>query len=151
MQLSTHFWLKEFVKSATAIRNNIDNTPTSDIICNGIQLCKHILEPTRQHFKNRRVTISSGYRCLELNRLLHSKDTSQHILFEAADFGIDGYTDYEVAKWIANSNLLFDQVIYEFGEWVHVSYSTIHKPRKEALTIYRKKGEVVTERGILPI
>jgi len=150
MRLSKHFSLYEFAHSSIATRYNIDNTPPKEFIKNGKALCTNILEPTRTHFSNNRITITSGFRCLALNRLLKSKDTSQHTKLEAADFVIKNYSVYEVAKWIAESDLPFDQVIYEFNNWIHVSYTKDRKPRRQALTIYHKDGKVITSFGIIP-
>ena len=148
MRLSTHFTLKEFTRSTTATRKGINNTPVDTIIYRGIALCEHVLEPVRTLLDNNIIRITSGYRCRTLNRKLASEDTSQHIKFEAADFIVDGYTPYEVVKAISESDIPFDQVILEFGDWVHISYTDTHKPRRNVLTICREKGKVVKKIGL---
>tara|TARA_R110002167_G_scaffold66557_2_gene188356 strand:+ start:1140 stop:1388 length:249 start_codon:yes stop_codon:yes gene_type:complete len=50
MQLSKHFTLKEMIKSMTATRKGIDNTPGSGEIKSLGDLCYEILEPLRAHF-----------------------------------------------------------------------------------------------------
>jgi hypothetical protein len=139
MKLSEHFALSEFLYSKIADRNGIDNT-TSDqqIIDNLTLLCMNVLEPIRNKFGV--VHISSGYRCLQVNRILKSQDTSQHVKGEAADLYVDTASKLELARWIRD-NLTFDQVILEFvnpsipsSGWVHVSYSRTRN-RKQALTI----------------
>ena len=126
MQLSENFTLKEFTKSTTAARLRIDNTPDADAIDNLCTLCESVLQPVRDHFG--RVTINSGFRILELNRALKSKDRSQHRLGEAADIEVNGISNYDLACWIRD-NLEFDQLILEFyndsdpsAGWVHVSF-----------------------------
>ena len=66
MKLSDNFSLFEFTKSQTAIRHNIDNTPTEKQIFNLRNLCVHVLQQVRNNFLQP-VIISSGFRCAELN------------------------------------------------------------------------------------
>jgi len=159
MQLSKHFKLKEFTKSQIAARNGINNTPHSGDLKNLEDLCYEVLEPIRAKFGV--VTINSGFRCLELNRLLKSSDSSQHCKGMAADIEVLGTPNIKVAHWIKD-NCDFDQLILEFYKpedgaagWVHVSYNEKGANRKQVLTfdgksysnglpeIKWKKGEVV--------
>lgn len=48
------------------------------------------LEVIRAEFGGKPVRVISGYRPLEYNRVLGSKDDSQHVQGRAADFQIDG-------------------------------------------------------------
>ena len=126
--LSPNFTLAELCKSQKALRNGIDNTPTDEtIIANLRALAENILQPVRDHY-GVPVTPSSCYRCLELNQLIGSKDTSQHIKGQAADFEVGGVSNFDLATWIRD-NLDFDQLIlehYTTGDpssgWVHCSY-----------------------------
>ncbi len=124
MQLSTNFTLVEMIKSSTAIRKGIDNTPSAQQIANLKALCVNILEPVRQHYK-KPVKVTSGFRCIKLNKAIGGSGTSQHCNGEAADFTVEGVSNLEVCQWIKD-NLKFDQLIYEFGEngWVHCSYDS---------------------------
>lgn len=138
MQLSVNFTLEELTKSQLALRHGIDNTPGPAEIENLRLVAEHILQPVREHYGTP-FTPSSGYRCLELNRLLGAKDTSQHIAGQAVDFEVPGITNHELAAWIED-NLSFDQVIlenYTEGEpnsgWVHCSYVGVAN-RQVALT-----------------
>lgn len=128
MQLSEHFSLQELVKSSLADRLAIDNTPSSSEIETLKLTAANILEPVREHF-GIAFAPSSGFRCLELNRALKSKDTSQHVTGEAVDIEVPGISNYDLALWIYQ-NLDFDQLILEFYKpedphsgWVHCSYS----------------------------
>ncbi len=60
MKLSTNFTTEEFTRSQTAIRQNIDNTPTEEHIENMQLLCEMVLQPVREHFGP--IAINSGYR-----------------------------------------------------------------------------------------
>ncbi|MBM3460756.1 MAG: peptidase M15 [Armatimonadetes bacterium] len=138
MQLTDHFHLSEFTASETAERRGIDNTPSAEII-EALRRTAQGLERIRT-LLGRPIHVTSGYRCLELNRAVGSKDTSQHLLGEAADFICPQYgTPRVVAERIAKKlvSLGVDQLILEFaskgGGWVHVSFSS--KPRHATLTI----------------
>lgn len=141
VQLSENFWLSEFVKSQTANRKGIDNWPEEQYIVDNLKaLVKNVLQPLRWAY-DKPISISSGYRCLELNRAIGSKDTSQHIHGQAADFEIWGIPNLEVAEFIRDE-LHFDQVILEFWEggnsgWIHCSYVNEVKNRHQSLTINR--------------
>ena len=148
MRLSEHFNLHEFEFSEIAARNGWENTPAPDCTPRLIDLCDHILEPVWEHFGP--VHSTSGYRCLKLNRALGSLDTSQHVMCEADDFVVATASPLEVCNWIVK-NLKFDQCIHEFGRWTHVSYSTRHALRNEALTIFKENGKTKTIRGIAEV
>ena len=89
-QLTQHFALNEFTRSATAIANGIDNTldlakADDRKVAENLQyLCLTVLEPLREHF-GMPVVVSSGYRCKELNKLVGGVRDSQHLTGEATD------------------------------------------------------------------
>lgn len=148
MNLSPHFTLAELVRSQTAQRRGIDNTPSSAVIASLTALCVHVLEPVRAHFGP--VAVTSGYRGALLNRAIGGARGSQHELGEAADFTVPGLRNIEVAQWIQRS-IGFDQLIYEFGEegWVHASWRARHL-RHQELTARRIRGQVKYLPGLLP-
>lgn len=125
MQLSEHFRLVEFVRSATAIRLRIDNTPSQVVIDRLKALCVNVLEPLRRRFGVIRIT--SGYRCRELNKAVKGAANSQHMRGEAADLHVGSRdTGMKVFNYI-KENLAFDQMIFEHrksdgARWLHVSY-----------------------------
>ncbi|AIT79100.1 D-Ala-D-Ala carboxypeptidase family metallohydrolase [Novosphingobium pentaromativorans] len=141
MQLSKHFTLEEMVRSQTAERLGIDNTPSQEIVANLRGLCAHVLEPVRAHF-NSPVIVSSGYRCPQLNVAIGGSKSSQHCKGEAGDFSVLGQPNITVFKWIWH-NLDYDQLIYEFGEsgWIHASFSA-NRMRNMELTAVRRGGRV---------
>jgi hypothetical protein len=86
---------------------------------------------------NKPVNISSGYRCLQVNRRLGSKDTSQHLKAEAVDFKCELFgSPKKVFDAIKASNIQFDQLILEFNLWVHISFVKTGG-RRECLVIDR--------------
>ena len=44
---------------------------------------------------------------------------------------------------LVDSKIPYDQVIFEFGRWIHVSWSP--NPRRQALVAYMKAGKTVYE------
>ena len=138
MSISKHFTLNELMKSQTALRLGLDNTPDHDALEALAALCENVLEPVREHY-GLPVIVSSGYRSPAVNKAIGSKSTSQHTKGEAADIEIPGIDNLELYYWIA-VNADFDQAILEYytGEassgWVHVSYAG-HENRRQTLRI----------------
>ena len=127
IRVSKNFALSEMVKSATAERLNVDNSPSDIHLVNLTHLAIHILQPVRDQFGV--ITINSGYRSPALNAKVGGSKTSQHCNGQAADFESFSTPNPDLAKWIAN-NLVFDQLILEFYDgkdpnsgWVHCSYN----------------------------
>jgi hypothetical protein len=136
MRLSTHFDLSEFTASQTAAREGIDNTPPADVI-EALKYVAQGLEGVRI-LLGVPIIVTSGYRCLALNRKIGSNDTSQHVKGEAVDFiapGFGGPTT--VMDRIVDAGLEYDQIILEYAAkgngWVHMSFT--RKPRHQALVI----------------
>ena len=149
MNLTENFSLVELTKSQTAERKGIDNTPSPTHRDNLKSLCRHVLQPIRDHF-NRVVSVSSGYRSPELCIAIGSKITSQHAKGQAADFEIYGLSNQELAIWI-NENLEYDQLILEYWKesdpnsgWVHCSFS-LNGNRKQYLKAYKESGRTKYE------
>ena len=125
-KMSEHFRLSEMLRSETASRKGIDNTPPENLIPKLEFICKEILEPIRA-MAGKPIRPNSVYRCLELNRALGSKDTSQHVKASAVDIEVPGISNYDLARWVED-NLLFDQLILECYQsgiptsgWLHIS------------------------------
>jgi len=136
MNLTKHFTLEELVNSDTATRLGIDNTPTVEIIDNLTFLAKE-LEYVRDVL-NAPMLISSGYRSVPLNDHLGSKRTSSHIKGLAVDFISPSFGNpHSVVEAIILANINYDQVILEYGRWVHLSFHPT-EPRKQALIIDKK-------------
>lgn len=133
MNLSPHFTLEEFTTSDTAARKGIDNTPPPHILPALLRTAQG-LEAVRVRLGMCPIHISSGYRSPALNAAVGSKDTSQHVKGEAADFIAPRFgTPSMVVTAIRDSGVEFDQLILEFGRWVHISFS--QNPRHEVLEI----------------
>ena len=145
MQLSKNLTLAEVMRSETAKRKGISNMPTPEHIENFKLLAERVFQPIRDHF-GKPIIISSGYRSRELNTAIGGALSSQHCSGEAIDIDMDGtdITNVEVFNYIKD-NLEFDQLIWEFGtdtnpDWVHVSYESTGKQRKQILRAVKHNG-----------
>lgn len=143
MRLSQNFTLAEFCFSETAARMGIKIEPTEQVITNLSYGCKHVLQPIRDLI-NSPIIITSGYRPDWLNRKVGGSSKSQHCFGQAADFKIlrtSKLTLLKAAKKIEASSIPFDQLIYETGEWIHVSWAmNMPSMRRRSLTMYRQPG-----------
>ena len=86
MQLSNYFNREEF-KCSCCDFDTVDSRLIS------------ILGEVRQHFKSP-VKINSGARCLKYNRLIGSKDTSQHVQARAADIVVKDVSTQDVFNYL---------------------------------------------------
>lgn len=145
-QLSENFRLKEFLVSQTASRHGFAEQwePPDKVIQNLTKLAGGYLQPIRDHFGV--LIITSGYRCLRLNRAIGSSDGSDHIRGYAADFVSPNHSELELAKWI-QKNINYDQLILEFGtlrspSWLHLSINP--RMRNQILHIGRGGTQVLS-------
>ena len=153
MQLTKNFSLAEMVKSETALRHDMDNTPGEAEIENLKRLAETVLQPVRDHY-GKGVKVNSGFRHPEVNAKVGGSKTSDHCKGQAADIEIPGVPNAELAQWIAE-NLTFTQVILEFytkgipdSGWVHVSYDPANL-KKQTLTATKENGKTVYLPGLV--
>ncbi len=147
MKLSENLSVKEVIKSNTAIRKGIDNSPTEDHLESLEDIANDIFQPLRNALGV--ICVSSGYRSEDLNKAIGGSRKSQHSKGEALDLDNDNKnnaaTNTEIFNYIKD-NLDFDQLIWEFGtdekpDWVHVSYTTKRPNRNQILKAYKSKGK----------
>jgi zinc D-Ala-D-Ala carboxypeptidase len=86
MNLSKNFTITEFIKSQTALRQGIDNTPEDKHLEAAKLLFEKVVQPVRNEFGP--TTINSGYRGKELNKAVGGSATSQHCKGQAADIEV---------------------------------------------------------------
>ena len=144
--ISKHISDKESVYSRTAIRLDIDNTPTEEHKKNMVKLAEEIFEPLRTYVGGP-IKINSFYRSPKLNKAIGGSGKSQHCHGQAIDiddtFGrMSNAEMYEFIK----EHLDYDQMIWEFGDnsnpnWVHVSYVSPQENRNRCLKAYKENGK----------
>jgi zinc D-Ala-D-Ala carboxypeptidase len=140
MNLSAHVTLAEFENSPTATTHGINNKMSLSQIESAKLLCENVFEPLRTYL-NTPIKISSGFRSVQVNKMIGGASTSQHTKGEAMDLQI-GAKGFHFIK----DKLDFDQLIWEFGndeepQWVHVSYSK--RNRKQVLKATKKNGKTI--------
>ena len=116
--LAKNISLEEMIFSEMAARRGIDNTPT-DVIIHNMSRTALALQVIRSHY-DKPIIISSGFRCTELNKAVGGSNLSHHTLGYAADFIIPGVDLKDLMKSIPKM-IKFDQLIYEYGRWIHLS------------------------------
>lgn len=143
MKLSEHFSLEEFTGSDTATARHINNTPPPECVINLTKLALE-LENVRA-LLGHPVTISSGFRCPDLNAAVGGVANSDHVRGLAADILCPDFgTALEIAQAIAATAALPDppirigQLIYEKPKnvpWVHFSIHPTALPQNRIITI----------------
>jgi len=144
MKISEHISLKEALRSNTAKRLGINNTPDEEAMANMKVIAQTVFEPLREHF-GEPIYISSFYRSPQLNKAIGGSKKSQHCKGEAIDID-DVYSKATNADFFnyIKEKLEFDQLIWEFGnneqpDWVHVSYN-LGKNRMRILKAVKQNG-----------
>lgn len=130
MYIPKYFSLNEFLRSYTATKYGIDNVPTFRHLENILRMCELVLDNTRMQL-DKPILITSGYRCIELNRKVGGSASSQHLNGCAVDlqcYDLDKLFD------ILKTNPNIDQLLYEQKcgtKWIHVSIPLKgNKPRR---------------------
>lgn len=166
MNLTSHFTLKEFTDSDTALRLGIDNDLPIELLAEARRTAE-LLEGIRYHLSSLAgkpvpIQITSGYRCEKLERVIcdaayrdwcirrgvGANDTSwaeyfktkTHPLANSADFKAPAFGNpLQVARALADAVdvLKIGQLIYEFT-WIHVSTRVPSKIFNRILTVQGK-------------
>lgn len=137
---SPKFTLDQLTHSDTAEKHGIDNRPAPGHLSNLKRLA--LLLEAIQTLLRHPVTVTSAYRNPEVNRLVGGVPASKHALGLAADIVCPAFgSTLDVARAIAASGIRFDQVIHEYGRWVHVGMAVEGiSPRRQLLTICSKEA-----------
>ncbi|WP_313570205.1 D-Ala-D-Ala carboxypeptidase family metallohydrolase [Comamonas terrigena] len=145
MQLTPHFSLSEFTRSAKATALGLDNTPTPMAQTNLLRTAQ-MLERVRAQLGGHAVIVTSGYRGREVNQAVGGATSSDHQAGQAADIQVPGFgKPYDVAKALVPhlDALGIGQLAYESdgaSQWVHVSTRVQSKPVNRVITIAVGRG-----------
>ena len=123
-----YFKVSEILRSSTAKKHNIDNTPTDETIIDNLNYTLNRLNTIREQYC-KPIYINSGYRCDELNVLVGGVKDSKHRLGLAVDLRWDtDLIDFLV------ENCSFDKLIREKAgksKWIHLQFCrNIYKERR---------------------
>jgi len=132
--LSDHFTLEELTASQWAARAGVDNTPPADVL-ERLRVAAKGMEQVRARLGDRAILVSSGYRSRLVNAAIGGAVNSAHVLGYAVDFTCPSFgSPFDVARHLSiQVDLVFDQLIYEFRNWVHISFDP--RERRDLLTI----------------
>jgi zinc D-Ala-D-Ala carboxypeptidase len=132
MNLSEHFTLEEATASQKATRSGLNNFPTAPVFANMKQAAAG-MEQVRA-LLGTPINVSSWYRSPSVNKAVGGVAGSAHTFGWAIDFTSKEFgTPGDVCVVISKSGIKFDQLIHEFGAWVHISFSP--EMRGQLLTI----------------
>lgn len=127
-----NFTISELCKSDTAEQNGLKNTPDINSLDNLLELIFYVLQPIREVLKKPMI-ITSGFRSVEVNKLVGGVGNSQHLYGQAADFVVNDMSPAQVVEFIKKSGIEYDQCIDE-GFWTHISYNKGHN-RKQSFKL----------------
>ena len=139
--MKSYFTIDELTQSTTATINNVDNTPPSPIRENLEKLIE-FLNPLREAWGSP-IIITSGYRSLELNKILRGSSTSAHVAGWAVDMVPQNGKINEFKQFIRDylKDKEFDQYIDEASgnsSWVHLGlYHPDGKKQRRQFLLYR--------------
>ena len=121
--MKNYFTIQELVKSDTATKLHIDNTPSAEAILHLRELIDKLLNSIREAWGGP-VIVTSGFRSQKLNTVVGGSKGSTHLRGYAADL-IPGNGQRAkfikfVQEYLRTHNLPFDQCINEYDRWIHV-------------------------------
>ena len=144
MNLSEHFTLEEATHSDTAIRQGIDNQPSTLQLENmktaakNLELVRAVTGP---------LNVNSWLRLPAVNVAVGGSKISSHMDGWAIDVSSSKLTPYQLCQEVLKAGIKFDQMIHEYGRWMHISFAP--EMRQQSLTIFRPdnkyKSGILTE------
>jgi hypothetical protein len=145
--ISKYITYDEAVRSEYASRNGIDNTPDDDQLTNIRLLCLNVLDRIRDFYRQPLIP-TSIFRSYSVNLRIGGSKTSQHQALDnaaACDFHIHGVSVQQVFEDICSGKIpiQYDQVIQEFGSWIHISYKNVGVNRMQKMIAKKENGKTV--------
>ena len=136
MNLSEHFTLEEATYSETAIRNGISNQPDEHQLQN-MQTAAKQLEAVRALVGP--IHVNSWIRLPAVNQAVGGAAKSSHMDGWAIDCSSKNMTPIDMCKKVLDAGIKFDQMIHEYGRWMHISFAP--EMRQQSLTIFKPEGK----------
>lgn len=146
IRLSANFMLHEMLVSPTAIAQRIPNNPTPIELSRLVESCENFFQKVREGLGPLKVT--SGYRSLLLNQAIKGAKNSAHMSGYAMDCQPQKVSLQDAMRWLAQSQLKFDQAIFELGarreqttdDWLHLGW-------KQPVTKRQRQEMLIMENG----
>ena len=133
LKISPNFYWEE---ATVTQQRNLDNTPPLVVIPSLVMVFNEQMEQVRE-LLGCPIHVNSGFRSIEVNAAVGGVSSSQHCKGQAVDWtpmkevGLKEAYDAIVA-----SDIVFDQLIFEFGSWIHISRPGFgDAPRKSKLMV----------------
>ena len=127
--MTPNFTLAELTRTDTGL----PNSPNADQMAN-IERLAGVLEKVRGVLGGKPLIVTSAFRSPAVNRAVGGSPTSAHVHGLAADFTCPRYgSPLQVCMAIEESGIEFDQLIHEYGRWIHLGVGP--RERGEVLTI----------------
>lgn len=130
-----YFSVLEFYYSATAKAANIINYPepsdVGEVNRALLKLTEMVMDPLRAWI-GKRIYITSGYRCKQLNTLVGGSVSSQHMAGQACDFTVPDYSARQMQTLYYNMARMYDYdqlIYYPRKNIIHVSYVSVKDNR----------------------
>lgn len=141
-----HFTFSEFLESDKARELGIDNRMPEIVEAHVVELVDKLLDPLRDAWGGP-LTVSSGYRCPELNKAVNGSKTSAHLAGWAADLmpdkdderGVQGLVNFAI-EWLTAAGLPFDQLIDERSggsRWLHLGIRNLKGAQRREMKLYK--------------
>ena len=138
MMLSEHFGIDELIYSSTAKIMGIANRPGPSELANLRFLCREVLEPARKVI-GEPIHVTSGYRCLALNRAVGGVAQSYHVRGLAADLHIVSAAHASRLADALNAQPYCDLILVEHAHgasWLHVQARKLSPRHRVNLDFY---------------
>jgi hypothetical protein len=145
-KLSDHFSLAELTVSASGTRLGLKNVPTGAAL-ETLKKTACRMETVRALLGNKPIIVLSGYRSPAINKAVGGSPNSAHMTGHAVDFICPGFgSPSAVAAHLAQHLKGYDQIIEEFGQWVHIGFGP--GQREQKLTARKVAGRTRFTVGI---
>ncbi|WP_430430181.1 D-Ala-D-Ala carboxypeptidase family metallohydrolase [Oceanicaulis sp.] len=135
-KITQHFTWREALRSQTAHKHGLDNTPGPEAI-QAIKSAAECMEFVRS-LLGLIIDVTSWFRSPLVNEAVGGSPTSDHVTGWALDFRARGLSAHIAARRIIKSPIMFDQLIWYPGEdRLHISFAP--GDRRDVLT--KPKGQ----------
>ncbi len=133
LKISPNFFWEE---ATVTQQRGLDNTPPLVVIPSLVMVFNDQMEKIRA-LLDCPIHINSAFRSQAVNEAVGGSKTSQHTKGQAVDWTpMKETTLKETMDAILSSDIVFDQIIYEFGSWIHISRPDFGaEPRRSILMI----------------